>query len=375
MRVYTRHFFGLFFERCLVVFLFLQVFLSLCNLLAVLPHAPQIPFKDIMLAAPDLLLLVLPLSVSLSVIVGCGLFFEAVDRQRGFFWIELAGHDPRRYLAGLMVFGLVCSAGLWLLNNYILPKTRFYVDYVLTRPRDTTASLALRLATQPNLFSGYHLDFQIEPPARLTEFTLTGGADRPLLISAPQAGLGLTENEQYLELTMQNGRILRLDDHGRLTENAHFERLSFAADVNRLFGASKTEVLKPRYYTQREFARLPELLEYRSKLGLLPTKRQKRNLAAIDPVRGVRLQEALNPSLYIGVFLLLAGTHAKDNGRRRVMLAAGLCLFVLLPQQVLFQTLADRDRLGWAGWALLPTAETLALLAIGAARWGWGRRS
>jgi hypothetical protein len=365
MRIYTRHFFRLFLERFLVVFLFLQVFLCLCNLLAILPHAPQVPFTFLMGSAPDLLLLALPLSVSLSVIVAGFLFIVAVREQQGFFWIELSGRDPRRYQLGLLAFGLLSFLGLWFLNNLVLPKARFYVDYVLTRPTDTTMSLALRLMSQADVLPGFQTEFELVPPAGLKNFSLANeDPSRPLLVTAPAARLDLAEGGDLLEITMTDGRILRLDPQGGLSENARFDTLSISADTDRLFGADKTAVLRPRYYTSRELGRLPAILDYRAWAGLLPTKIQKKNLAAVDSVRMVRLTEAMNPALYILLFVALLGAYHESESKARLFMVAGLCLFILLPQQIYFQTLADRYKLARPVLALAPAAETAALLLV-----------
>src|SRR5689334_19913652 len=108
--ILARTFFAQFAGRFAWAFVFVQLFLGLCSLLVFSAGYPSVSPRILAASIPDILLLILPLSFTISCLGGGLLFFEEIRRAEGFLTIELAGRDPRRLQVSIVAFGLALSA-------------------------------------------------------------------------------------------------------------------------------------------------------------------------------------------------------------------------------------------------------------------------
>ncbi|MFQ5507122.1 MAG: LptF/LptG family permease, partial [Planctomycetota bacterium] len=242
--IYTRHFLGLFLARFLWVFVLIQVFAGLCAALVFLVEHPYVPMPRIARSLPDLVLLLLPVSLTLAFVLGSVLFLRDVQRHRGLLWIQLAGRDPRRYQGGILLLGCMSSLLLWWLHASVLPPARFHERYLLPSVQNAPETIALLLERKPRFFRGLQAGFGARSGNELREVSLlTTDPERRLAITAERAKLALSEDRSMVRLEMRDGRLLELDEADALAENLRFDRMEMALDATRLSRPSKTDIL------------------------------------------------------------------------------------------------------------------------------------
>jgi len=129
--VLSRYFLAVFLTGFAWVLLLVHLFIALASLVGFLARYPFVPVATLVARLPDLVLLHLPISLPFSVLLGGILFSERIREHRGFLGIQLAGRDPRRYQAPILLVGVVLCALLFWLNTRVLPQVRFEAKHLV----------------------------------------------------------------------------------------------------------------------------------------------------------------------------------------------------------------------------------------------------
>lgn len=363
MLIYSRYFLKIFIRKSVGVFILVQLFVALCVLLDLLPRYPNVIFAYGLSILPDLIIVYLPRSLPFAIVLGAILSMEYIRKQNGFLWIQIAGHDPRRYQFGVLIIGLLISIALWWLNADIIPKVKYSTLQSLSSLKESPRSLALLLAEKPNLFKGFLVNFDSITKNELTDFSLISTKKNdPMVMTARSANLELINEGSFLELKANKGRFLKLGDDGKMESNLRFDKFSIRFDANRLFEHSKTKIISLKYYTNEELTRLPELAQYRQQRGIMLSEQQKGRLNGIFQVRAIRLQFAITPFLFCIIVVVFLGVYITENPFLRTVMVVTFCLMFILPQQIILEQMARRAKLPDTWYAFLPTLEIMLVL-------------
>jgi len=367
--IYARHFLRLFLVRFAWVFLILEVFLGLCAILVYLWNYPYLPPLHIIRAFPDLMLLLLPLSLSFSSLIAGILFVSEVRRHQGFLRIRLAGRNPTGFQLPVLVFGAAVSLALLWLNTAVLPVVHFNLRHPDIESEEVRFTIPTLMARQEKMFSRMQVWFEKLEGEELRRFAMCSTRkNASFVVTADRARFRLTGAPPLLEVELRGGRLLEVKRSGRpedtLKENMLFDLFRGKVDTKGLLYRLKTDILHLRFYTNRELDRLPEQGRILRSRGLSLSPAQKKNLEAIPFIKAARLQLALAPFLFLVVVVFLGGQHLSRPRLRTALLSMG-CLCVFLPQAFFFvQRPIRRDSFSTAWSALLPLAELFLYLLI-----------
>jgi len=364
--IHSRHLFRLFLVRFGWVFLYLQLFLGLSAILLHLWMHPYLPALRLLLAFPDLVLLLLPLSLSFAALIGGLLFLSAVRSHRGFLAIRLAGRDPRFFQIPIVLFGAALSLVLGWLNGAVIPAIQYQVRHPRIEDEEATRAIPLQILRQKNRFLGARFAFEGLEGGELKNVSLSAPRGGPAaVITARRAGFRFSGAPPSLTVVLRSGRMLEVDDRGRLTQNLGFDRFDLTLAPEGLLHRSKTEILPLRYYTNAELDRLPAQRRLMLDHGIRLTTRQQEHVAAIPFMRAARTVLAGSPLLFLALLVLVLGGQAEAPPRGMSAVVAVACLLVFLPQAYFFtQTPVRTGPLAHSGAALLPVIETGLLLGV-----------
>jgi hypothetical protein len=356
----ARHFLAIFLGRFAWVFGVVELFLALCALLVFSAAYPYVAPEKMLAAVPDMLLLLLPLTLAFSSLVAGLLLVQAVRRAQGFLTIELAGRDPRALMVPILVFGVALSAAnLWLLTC-VLPNVDYALERIAGAFVKSAPMTALRAARDGGMIRGLDVSFESADESGVGELALVG-EDRSTVVTARRGTFDLVDEGRSLELAARDGRLIHRDGE-RLAGNLSFETLRVRFDAERLAGRSKAELLELRYYTNAELERLPALASFRLHHGLRVWDRELARLKAVPAIRAARLGAAATPLLVLALVVAFLCVHAPGSERQRAILVTAACLLVVIPQPALVLSLVGDDRTIPAWVAYLPFAEVGAAL-------------
>jgi hypothetical protein len=258
----------------------------------------------------------------------------------------------------------------------VLPQVRFELAALLETDVLSGELLALRLAEDPELLRGYHVQFEDVDDAGLVHVRAvsTGTGDATVLV-ARAASVQPVEGTPLLDLALRDGRLLRVADDEALETNLRFERLDLFRDLRSLGAPDKTRLEDLGEYTDAELDRLEDQLVYAFQRGVRPTAAQRRHVRGIEAERWSRVQGGLLPFLVTLVAVVLLTGDLRGGARLWTGVVVAATLALIVPAQLVMEAAAHRGRLHETWHALAPSAAAAALLVAGLALRRRGRRA
>jgi len=360
--ILARHLLAVFSSHFAAIFLACHLFIGLATTLAFSFDHPYVPLGSAIAALPDLILLALPISLPFVTLIAAVSSLSEAQRHSALLWIELSGRDPRRLMLPILVAGALASLAAWWLNAQVVPRAHFHTRFELTSVRNLADTATLRLGRDAEFRGRFDLQFRSVENEQLIAPRVLIRSRSNTAITAQRARVGVSDDHKFLDLFFDHGRLVQVDDRSDLVTDLSFDRLHVQFDADRISGPTKQEILDPKYYTNSELSRFPDLIDLYGRSGLLWSTRQRTYIFTVPAVRLTRVQSALLPVLFVSLAVALLGRHRAT--RRTRMFVLVFCLGVLLPQQLLLEIRA-RNVGSLALWkTLLPTVEVVAVLAF-----------